>query len=577
MYRRDFLLGSGALAISAVTQARPTLAQAGAPPAIIDVHCHIFNADDLPIIGFVERVVVPSREEFKNYETRYGHVIRFLVRYLAGWMRSNAPSAADEIALLDRIKAGTAQPRTLQQIAQADINNLEKLIDELRGLRIAERNFSFRERFVSGYLPGIVVGMMHREAYPRRFKDTGIGNSDGAFEPDQWVHSNELAEKLYHEGKGALSHYLRWASTFTHYRHELADEISRIHGGRAKLATPALIDYSHWLNDGDDMRLPRQVEVMGRIARRGGAMRVHGFAPFDPLREAIHRKTSATGESPLDLVKRAVKSEGFVGVKLYPPMGFLPYDNAKKLFAGDYPQHLRPIFDKRMNFALDAVLEDLYSWSASENVPLLAHAADSNGAGEKYSKRADPANWSAVTAKYPGIRISLAHFGDFEAGFDRPGNRNPKLSDTWEWRMATLIKANPQSPIYIDLSYLSVAFLDNTNGRWREVVRMLKGLREFDVLASRMLFGTDWIMLGKEESFPQYDSAGHFADRVAALLKAADFSDAQIEQVMHVNAGNFLGLTLPSNVPGNRQRMTAFYQTHQLNAGWLNGFPISQT
>ena len=176
---------------------------------------------------------------------------------------------------------------------------------------------------------------------------------------------------------------------------------------------------------------------MGRIARRDGTMRVHGYAPFDPLREALYRKRNESGKSPLDLIKRALTSEGFIGVKLYPPMGFLPYDNAKTLNS-DFPKHLEPIFGKKLGVALDAVFDDFYCWCVAEQVPVLAHAADPNGADENYSKRARPDNWAVVTGKFPGIRVSLAHFGDFDAGFDRSGNRNPRLSNTLDWRIAML-------------------------------------------------------------------------------------------------------------------------------------------
>jgi predicted TIM-barrel fold metal-dependent hydrolase len=575
MRRRTFLAGASSTALLAVGWPRLSFADTHQSARIIDCHCHIFNADDLPIVGFVERVVLPSRDEFKKYETQYGNVIRFLVRYLAEWMKENAPDTEDEIAELEKFKAGQARPRSPAKIRVDDIDQIADLIDGLKDLRIRGERFTFREGIVSAYLPGVVVGLMHREAYPERFTDTGIGNRDGAFDPDHWVISEELAKKLYDEGKGPIAHYLRWGSVFTHFRHELADELTRIHGDRLKLVTPALIDYSNWLDDRADVKLASQVEVMGRIARRAGAIPVHGFAPFDPLREAIHRKAGSPGESPLALAKRAVREESFIGVKLYPPMGFLPLGNAKTLFAGDYPPHLKRIFGNAMNVALDAALADLYAWCVAEQVPVLAHAADSNGAGQGYSKRADPSHWRLVTEKFPGIRLSLAHFGDFDAGFDRPGNRNPKLSGTWEWHLAELVRVSPTSLVFADLSYLSTVLLEPADNRRREVVRMLKGIRaEFGGIAQRMLFGTDWIMFGNEAAFDTYNRKGQLADRVGDLLNSADFGDPEIDAVMYGNATSFLGLTLPPERAGNRQRLKKFYEANALDAGWLSEIAV---
>ena len=92
------------------------------------------------------------------------------------------------------------------------------------------------------------------------------------------------------------------------------------------------------------------------------------------------------------------------------------------------------------------------------------------------------------------------------------------------------------------LSYLVAALLDNDNNRRREVVRMLKSVnQEFDGLAQQLMFGTDWVMFGKEKNFSAYGGNGQYADRVAAFLSAANFSDPSIERIMYTNAGNFLG------------------------------------
>jgi predicted TIM-barrel fold metal-dependent hydrolase len=314
---------------------------------------------------------------------------------------------------------------------------------------------------------------------------------------------------------------------------------------------------------------------MGRIAQRGGSVRVHGYAPFDPLREALFRDRQSPVESPFALVKRAVHEEGFIGVKLYPPMGFLPFDNTKKLFAGDYPHFIGLAFRKKMNAALDAVLRDLYAWCISEQVPILAHAANTNGADQGYSLRASPDNWVSVVKNFPGIRVSLAHFGDFDAGFATATHPHPKLDETWEWKMAKLVHDNPDSQIYVDMSYLRVALLDSNNNVRSEVKRMLRDVKkEFPDLSKRMLFGTDWVMFGKEELFDPLNRNGKYADRVGELLSDLGYGDSEINGIMYINSGDFLGFRLPASVAGNKSRLKEFYQAHQLPDDWLNEFQI---
>ena len=61
MRRREFLAGSIALAAGKTALPSSTWAQS-APRInrIIDAHCHIFNAADLPIEGFTKKIMVPK-------------------------------------------------------------------------------------------------------------------------------------------------------------------------------------------------------------------------------------------------------------------------------------------------------------------------------------------------------------------------------------------------------------------------------------------------------------------------------------------------------------------------------------
>jgi hypothetical protein len=61
MRRRDFVAGGIALAGKAALSSSGW-AQSAAPriERIIDAHCHVFNAADLPIEGFAKRIMVPK-------------------------------------------------------------------------------------------------------------------------------------------------------------------------------------------------------------------------------------------------------------------------------------------------------------------------------------------------------------------------------------------------------------------------------------------------------------------------------------------------------------------------------------
>src|SRR5262245_13527807 len=150
-----------------------------------------------------------------------------------------------------------------------------------------------------------------------------------------------MADELYSRDD-LLGRYIRWALLYTRHRYELAEELDQLHGrvgqkSRLVLMTPAIVDFSKWLEDEDQLSIEQQVDVMARVACRRDGPRVHGFVGFDPLRQALydHHQRKGGDKDPMAVVSRAIEvhqilvgnstktTGGFIGVKLYPPMGFL--------------------------------------------------------------------------------------------------------------------------------------------------------------------------------------------------------------------------------------------------------------
>jgi hypothetical protein len=568
MRRRDVLLGGGA-AVAANTAPCSVFEVFGASAnRLVDAHCHIFNADDLPIVGFVEKAVISGHSDFQVYVKQYGDAIDFFVRYLAQWLRGKAVPAVDEITKLNEIENKVAAERSPSKIRLDEIDALSNLISELMGKYKLGRNVRLGDRIVAFYVPGTVIGYMHREAFPNKF--TGP-NGANPFDRDQWSSSDELAKAVYDRGSGPVTQYLKWGLLYTRSRFELVNELDRIHAGRARLLMPALVDYTYWLNDEYDVKLADQVKVMERISRRPKLVRVHGYAPFDPLREALHRRSGSTVESALDIAKDAVGERGFIGVKLYPTMGFLPLGNSD-LLAKDFPPHLRQAFPGHaLGEALDGVLRDLYAWCKVEEVPIMAHCSDSYGADPSYTVRGSPESWNAALKDYPGLRLNLAHFNDFDKGFATKNHPMPKLSETWEWKMAKLIQDHPTSLVFADLSYSRRVLLGRDDNERKEVVRMLTAVKgEFSLLSSRLLFGTDWTLYGQEAAFVPFGHGGQYAEKVRQLLIDAKFSELEIDGIMFMNVGKLLGLDQVQSQTGNRIRLKQFYRG--FDATWLDQF-----
>src|SRR6516165_6108923 len=109
MRRREFVAGGIALAAGKAAFPAPSLAQP-APPRIdriIDAHCHVFNAADLPIEGFARRVMVPRSAQTSDLVARfadYPGALEALVHAIAVQVKRAAPDMQTEIDTIDEFE-----------------------------------------------------------------------------------------------------------------------------------------------------------------------------------------------------------------------------------------------------------------------------------------------------------------------------------------------------------------------------------------------------------------------------------------------------------------------------------------
>jgi predicted TIM-barrel fold metal-dependent hydrolase len=335
-----------------------------------------------------------------------------------------------------------------------------------------------------------------------------------------------------------------------------------------------------------------QVEVMARISRRKTGVRVHGFVGFDPLRQALHvKQRSPPSQSPLALVQRAIETKGFIGVKLYPPMGFRPIGNAELKEA--FPPYVVSTptgLGKDAGKLLDNALLSLFVWCRDNNVPVMAHARNSNEPYPKYGERANPELWGRLLRTkdaggkdFSSLHINLAHFGGFEEAFEEENS----MQETWEWANGKLWSDFPHSPVFADISYfndvLPLVFRRNPNdparaahaARLEKIKEFLASFRErFPTSGKHLIFGTDWTMVGNAEGFPELGrpiSNKRYTDRVCEFLTEAGYGP-DIDDILFNNAVRFLGLGPEGRERGTRGRLERFYASAGLNADWLRQF-----
>ena len=373
----------------------------------------------------------------------------------------------------------------------------------------------------------------------------------------------------------------KWVALFSKSRRELIAKLNGFYtatSNRCELMTPALVDFSAWLSEPDiaGQRLTDQVAVMGAISKRPGTPRVHGFVGFDPVRAILAKlgynpgnHTSLSVIDPHKLVHDAVTKYGFLGVKLYPPMGFRAWNNAK----GDVPfssiikrqitaSQEGAISDKAVGKMIDAELEKLYRYCADNGVPILAHAYNSNQAEECTGWRASPQYWGDVidkfsTAEKP-LRLCLGHFGSFSA-HERFKTCSSFENKAWETIIGSILKKDAGKLVFADLSYLSEV-LDTSPGGVTKLKKLATSFKSFtasyDAGVEHLCYGSDWNMLGRESGHERYhvSMAKFLGDKVGLDAVA-------MNNVFFANAVRFLGLR-----PGDqaRERLEKFYDDNNI-------------
>jgi predicted TIM-barrel fold metal-dependent hydrolase len=204
-----------------------------------------------------------------------------------------------------------------------------------------------------------------------------------------------------------------------------------------------------------------QVLLISEIAgKRPGE--IMPFIMFDPRRKGVS-----------ELIKRALEEMGFLGVKMYPPLGY-------------HPDPCSFLNDAEMNRELNAV----YAYCEKESIPITTHCSRGGAySGDLVCCRelalqfCQPSSWEGVLKKYPGLYLNFGHFGGGEDFLDI---KNPK---SWSYMIRDFMERYDH--VYGDISYHDPALWSETSGDYFDV---LNDLMKDSAVKGRIIFGTDWLM-----------------------------------------------------------------------------------
>jgi hypothetical protein len=577
--RRVFLLTGVAAGVSGCNGLSRWPGRKVGPGPLIDAHCHTFNIKDLSAARFLSWVVakhypeqpaprwpeyakaVPIAPEDPDWLDKLMQAVLDLVG------ADRASTAADELARLSGAKALVATDRnTPEQTRAMAASGLQALLsDNRKGLAEAPGESRLRvmvleaagepvERARGSLTEAQSAAIVRRALSPQTTKAVKLSGLD-----------------IYLPG------LIDFVAELKRDRAQLVDDLTMLHR-RARqeplLLVPAMVDFGRWLRDdpGPGSTFVDQAKVWHAIANRHVGPAVHGYVAFCPLRQVLYERRrfgpgkieTACDAEPLKVVEAALSTQGFLGVKVYPPMGFRAADNASRKL-GDHPMPLKVLADvfgrapsdaemdariAELGRDLDRALGKLYDLCARHGAPIMAHGGNSIDAACNMGELADPNYWRPVFERPNAPPVLLAHFGGFNYrtadpnvpdkeksarfGGCRPSPGPANFEQTWEAWLARYVTDNPGKPVFADVSMFTEAL---SNGRAKEALAQFKALDErYPRMKDHLVFGTDWVMLA------QARNAGVYSSRVRDFIASA-FGDGHVDKIMRTNFLRYAGLT----------------------------------
>lgn len=204
------------------------------------------------------------------------------------------------------------------------------------------------------------------------------------------------------------------------------------------------------------------------------------------------------------IMENALNGRGFVGVKLYPSLGY--EINSGEMFK-------------------------VYSYCEEREIPLLMHCSEGgfNLTKETY-KNSDPMLWDSILSKHPNLKICFGHFG---------GAENISSSMIKEWTLTILDLMTKYSRVYADIAFHSEPMKGGEGEKL--YFSNLSSLLSDERYRGRILFGSDYFMSRQRLSEKSYWN--YFKKNL---------SDANFQQIAELNPVEYLGLpttTRSASVP----------------------------
>lgn len=565
-----------------------------------DAHAHFFNASDLPIYGFIRYVAAKDSGSNTPVALGVANVLQTLADYLPisanselnrvdRHTRSNKPP---QLSVTQKQFAENFQTK-LDQLVEEAIDRQAEKSDSFADFNIKGDDFDIQFATQDDNDKGVIAlaFLLREEDNDKQDSDLFTLESNSEFnvqeiklllKTDREKIIKILNDEIVSEEKYFLTGfsleqiwaYLRWGYLLMQSRCSLVGEYlkkiqTRESGARnfqPKVMINLMVDYDYWLTE--EAKEPRsshisQIAFWDKYSRSVGShVDIHTFTGFDPLKLAVEKRLGIheTHFSKLQQLYNAKidNRHSFSGFKFYPPMGFRPWNNSgleNTDFEGDNGIGTRIIDlwnsdwngkETSLGMALDDALADAYDFCLEHDIPILAHASPSVLTAKNFSNRPNPKHWidlitnsnrSKSGYEFSRLRLNLGHFTLAE---DFINNRHPWSRQ--HIRELFKLSNDGNANVYADIGMMDELVVAYENGNFDLTYDFFDYLAKFcdtvDSKCERLMFGTDWIMLGHVVGHQNY-----LKIILDALNKNSWWTQSRKDNFLYLNLKRFLKLT----------------------------------
>jgi predicted TIM-barrel fold metal-dependent hydrolase len=503
-------------------------------PLAVDAHTHLFNATDVHVKGYLTGPVAHNQpERIRRLLEAAAPLVETLGQVLAiscGQEMEILRNKLDRVRGEPRLFSPLHRTQLLEEIDDEREQHRNRVVDELmkrlpgtefeRNLNSLDQEFQrVRQSFGVRAVP-VPQPLSQDRA---RLLDAMREGAASSPETRALAQSQKAAVREF-DPRGVLAFVYAMVSPRHHNLRAYQAAYTESEGAFGIDACFAsLVDFDYWLDCAEtSSSLHDQVLLHEQLAVLSGGY-VLPLVPYNPWTDIERRDES------FRLVTWAIQERGFVGVKLYPPMGYRPLGNEEPINSTK---------GRPSGARLDEKLRCLYRWCETHDVPLLAHASHSMGRDLAHDALAAPAAWDPVLTEFPRLKVMAGHFGGAWV----------TCKDDWPAGYAERMNRVGPGGLYADL-----AFLDELLDVGSEAAFHYRNvLDQYPLALDRVLYGTDWHMITQLPDWQAY------ARRMDAFIRSIARTDvaALRQKVYYENAANLFGLRRDG---ATRARLGAYY------------------